>query len=78
MTKVEQEFLERVAGILEVPSVAPETDFRAGPLWDSLTAFALRGTELSPGAHSAVGCVLLVPAIVAIALLAHLMSGRSK
>lgn len=54
MTKVEQEFLERVAGILEVPSVAPETDFRAGPLWDSLTAFALRvmihqrfGRELS-------------------------------
>ena len=44
----------------------------------ALTAFALRGTELSPGAHSAVGCVLLVPAIVAIALLAHLMSGRSK
>lgn len=54
MTKVEQEFLERVAGILEVPSVALETDFRAGPLWDSLTAFALRvmihqrfGRELS-------------------------------
>jgi len=54
MTKVEQEFLERAAGILEVPSVAPETDFRAGPLWDSLTAFALRvmihqrfGRELS-------------------------------
>ena len=44
----------------------------------ALTAFALRGTELSPGAHSAVGCVLLVPAIVAIALLAHLMSWRSK
>lgn len=54
MTKVEQEFLERAAGILEVPSVAPETDFRAGQLWDSLTAFALRimihqrfGRELS-------------------------------
>jgi exosortase len=44
----------------------------------ALTAFVLRGTELSPGAHSAVGCVLLVPAIVAIALLAHLMSWRSK
>lgn len=44
----------------------------------ALTAFALRGTELSQGAHSAVGCVLLVPAIVAIALLAHLMSWRSK
>lgn len=38
----EQEFLDRVAGILEVSSVTPGTDFRAGPLWDSLTAFALR------------------------------------
>ncbi len=37
-----QEFLERTARILEVPSVAADTDFRAGPLWDSLTAFALR------------------------------------
>lgn len=37
-----QAFLDSVAGILEVPSVAPGTDFRAGPLWDSLTAFALR------------------------------------
>ncbi len=37
-----QEFLERTARILEVPSVTPDTDFRAGPLWDSLTAFALR------------------------------------
>jgi|P1105metagenome_2_1110788.scaffolds.fasta_scaffold04349_4 acyl carrier protein len=36
------EFLDRTAGLLEVPSVTPETDFRAGPLWDSLTAFALR------------------------------------
>ena len=42
MTKEEQEFLERAAGILEVPSVSPDTDCRAGPLWDSLTAFALR------------------------------------
>lgn len=37
-----QTFLDSVAGILEVPSVDPQTDFRAGPLWDSLTAFALR------------------------------------
>ncbi len=37
-----QEFLDRVAGVLEVPSVTPDCDFRAGPLWDSLTAFALR------------------------------------
>ena len=42
MTKVAQEFLDRAAGILEVPSVSPDTDFRTGPLWDSLTAFALR------------------------------------
>ena len=42
MTKDAQEFLDRAAGVLEVPSVAPDTDFRTGPLWDSLTAFALR------------------------------------
>lgn len=37
-----QNFLARVARLLEVESVTPATDFRAGPLWDSLTAFALR------------------------------------
>lgn len=42
MSKSSQEFLDRVAGALEVPSVGPDTDFRAGPLWDSLTAFSLR------------------------------------
>ena len=42
MTKDAQEFLDRVAGALEVPDVSPDTDFRTGPLWDSLTAFALR------------------------------------
>ena len=42
MTKDAQEFLYRAAGVLEVPSVSPDTDFRTGPLWDSLTAFALR------------------------------------
>lgn len=42
MTNIAQEFLDRVAGALEVPAVTPDTDFRAGPLWDSLTAFALR------------------------------------
>ena len=42
MSMNQQTFLDRVAGILEVPSVGPDTDFRAGPLWDSLTAFALR------------------------------------
>lgn len=44
----------------------------------ALTAFALRGTELSQGAHSAVGCVLLLPSILALAILAQLISGRSK
>ena len=42
MTDIAQEFLDRVAGALEVPAVTPDTDFRAGPIWDSLTAFALR------------------------------------
>lgn len=37
-----QDFLKTVAGILEVPSVTEATDFRSGPIWDSLTAFALR------------------------------------
>ena len=36
-----KDFCERVAGILEVPAVTAETDFRAGPVWDSLTGFAL-------------------------------------
>ena len=53
--KIDREaFLDSAARILEVASVTPETDFRAGPLWDSLTAFALRvmisqkcGKELS-------------------------------
>ena len=44
----------------------------------ALTAFALRGTELSQGAHYAVGCVLLLPSILALAILAQLISGRSK
>lgn len=35
------EFCRMVAGILERESVTPETDFRAGPIWDSLTGFAL-------------------------------------
>ena len=44
----------------------------------ALTAFAMRGAELSQGAHSAVGCVLLVPSMLAIALLAHIMARRAK
>ena len=35
-------FLKTVAGVLEVPAVTAGTDFRSGPIWDSLTAFALR------------------------------------
>ena len=44
----------------------------------ALAAFTLRGTELSQGAHSAVGCVLLLPSILALAILAQLISGRRK
>ena len=44
----------------------------------ALTAFAMRGAELSQGAHSVVGCVLLVPSMLAIALLAHIMARRAK
>lgn len=36
-----EEFLVRMAGILEVPEVTPESDFREAFQWDSLTAFAI-------------------------------------
>ena len=36
-----QQFLERVAEVLEVPSVAPDFEFRAVPGWSSLMGFAL-------------------------------------
>ncbi len=36
-----QEFLEQVAEVLEVPAVKPEDEFRAVPMWGSLTGFAL-------------------------------------
>ncbi len=36
-----QEFLAKVAGILEVPSVDAATDFRATDGWCSLKAFGL-------------------------------------
>ena len=36
-----QAFLEQVAEVLEVPEVKPEDDFRATPMWGSLTGFAL-------------------------------------
>ena len=36
-----QQFLERVAEVLEVPSVAPDFEFHAAPGWSSLMGFAL-------------------------------------
>lgn len=38
----EQEFLERLAEVLEVPSIDREADYRETPLWGSLTAFAVK------------------------------------
>ena len=35
------EFLDKVASVLEVPSVTPDTDFRAVEGWCSLMAFGL-------------------------------------
>lgn len=36
-----QEFLEQVAEVLEVVEIKQTDDFRAVPMWGSLTAFAL-------------------------------------
>ena len=36
-----KEFLDKVAAVLEVPSVTPDTDFRAVEGWCSLMAFGL-------------------------------------
>ena len=36
-----KEFLERMAEVLEVPSIAPEDDFRGVPMWGSLVGFAV-------------------------------------
>lgn len=36
-----QEFLDRLAEVLEVPSVTLDGDFRAVPMWSSLTGFAV-------------------------------------
>lgn len=36
-----EEFLARVAEVLEVPSVQPGDAFRSVPMWGSLTGFAL-------------------------------------
>jgi len=36
------DFLRRLAEVLEVPEVRAEDDFRGFDMWDSLTAFAIR------------------------------------
>ncbi|MBQ4200162.1 MAG: acyl carrier protein [Kiritimatiellae bacterium] len=36
-----QKFLDKVAEVLEVPSVTPDFAFRSAPEWSSLTGFAL-------------------------------------
>lgn len=38
---MKEEFLECVAEVLEVPQIGWADDFRAVPMWNSLTAFAL-------------------------------------
>ena len=35
------QFLERIAGVLEVPAVTPDFAFRSAPGWSSLMGFAL-------------------------------------
>ena len=35
------QFLERIAEVLEVPSVSPDYAFRSAPGWSSLMGFAL-------------------------------------
>lgn len=35
------EFLERMAEVLEVESIAPDEEFRAVPMWSSLAGFAM-------------------------------------
>lgn len=49
------EFLDRVANILEVPEVTPELEFRSVPGWGSMMGFALfimledeYGVKMSP------------------------------
>jgi len=44
MNDREAEFLAMLADVLEVPSIAPEDDYRRMHLWGSLTAFALKVT----------------------------------
>lgn len=44
MQEAQKEFLSRLAGVLEVDSIAPDDDYRQTPLWGSLTCFALKVT----------------------------------
>jgi len=36
-----QTFLDRLAEVLEVPSVLPDDDFRSVPMWSSLVGFSV-------------------------------------
>jgi len=36
-----QTFLDKLAEVLEVPSVSPDDDFRAVPMWSSLVGFSV-------------------------------------
>ena len=40
MDSESQKFLERIAEVLEVPSVTLDDDFRAVPMWSSLVGFS--------------------------------------
>ena len=44
-----QKFLERIAEVLEVPSVALDDDFRAVPMWSSLVGFSTMVIDLEYG-----------------------------
>lgn len=44
MDEKQEEFLSRLAGVLEVDSISPADDYRLTPLWGSLTCFALKVT----------------------------------
>jgi len=36
-----QTFLDKLAEVLEVPSVSPDDDFRSVPMWSSLVGFSV-------------------------------------
>lgn len=44
MDENQNEFLSRLADVLEVDSITPQDDYRLTPLWGSLTCFALKVT----------------------------------